>query len=217
MAIDCCFSGCCKRQGHQPIAQAAGRIQPLAVVAARQAGGYLGRLVLGKLDDLPVREMSVGKVELVNHVVFTAADQQSFSVGGEAEAVERLGQGDARHDAGRLEIDDGDLMRSIAGMQDRGPIALRVQGHIDGKIAQFDLLAHRSQRPLVGQQHGAVGLQSGQGGSSSRGSVGGSLAKTPIAAGRTSRADITSPKKNRRCINTVSWSLGELRSVSQPL
>ena len=84
-----------QRQGHQPIAQAAGRIEPFAVVAARQAGGHLGRLLLGKLDDLAVREISVGKVELVNHVVFTAADQQSLSVGGEAEAVERLGQGDA--------------------------------------------------------------------------------------------------------------------------
>ena len=68
-----------------------------------------------------------------------------------------------RHDAGRLEIDDGDFMRSIARMQDRGPIALRVQGHIDGKIADLDLLACRSQRPLVRQQHGAVGLQSRQG------------------------------------------------------
>ena len=131
-------------------------------MAARQAGGYLGRLLLGELDDFAVREIPVGKVELVDNVVFAAADQQLFSVGGEAEAVERLWQGDTRHDAGRLEIDDDDFMRSIARMQNRGPIALRVQGHIDGKVPDFDLLARRPQRPLVRQQHGPVGLQSRQ-------------------------------------------------------
>ena len=119
-------------------------------------------MCFGNFDDLAVREIPVGKVELVDDVVFAAADQQLFSVGGEAETVERLGQGDARHDAGRLEIDDDDFMRSIARMQDHGPIALRVQGHVDGKIPDFDLLARRPQRPLVRQQHGAVGLQSRQ-------------------------------------------------------
>ncbi len=42
-------------------------------------------------------------------------------------------------------------------------MALRVQGHIDGKISHFDLLAGRSQRPLVWQEHRSVGLQSRQG------------------------------------------------------
>ena len=37
--------GMLQRQRHQPIAQAAGRVERLAVVAARQAGRHLGRLV----------------------------------------------------------------------------------------------------------------------------------------------------------------------------
>ena len=75
-------------------------------MAARQAGGHLHYLFLWEVDGFAVREVAVGKVELVDNVVFAAADQQLFSVGVNAEAVECPRQGDPRHDAVRLQIDD---------------------------------------------------------------------------------------------------------------
>ena len=151
-----------QRQGRQAVAQAARRVEPLAIVAARQAGGHLQYLFLWDIDDFAVREVAIGKVELVDNVVFAAADQQLFSVGCEGETVECPWQRDARHDALRLQIDDDDFVRSIAGMQDRGPIALGCNGHVDREIPQFDLPAGRPQRPLVRQEYGAVVLRSRQ-------------------------------------------------------
>ena len=161
--IGCCCFGGLQCRDHEPIAHAAGRIEPLAVATARQARGDLSGLVLRELDDLAARQTPVGKAESVDNVVFTAAGQQVVSAGSETEAVECLGQRDARKDGGSLQIDDDDFMRSITGVQHRGPIAAGVQGDIHRKIPHLDLRAGWSQRPLIGQENGAIGLDSRQG------------------------------------------------------
>ena len=49
-------------------------------------------------------------------------------------------------------------MLAVAGMQDGGVSATRMNADIDWEIPQFDLPAHGSERPLVGKQNRTVAL-----------------------------------------------------------
>jgi hypothetical protein len=49
-------------------------------------------------------------------------------------------------------------------VEDDRRLAVGMEGDGDGKVADYRLLAHRPQRPLVGQDDGAVGLRAGAAG-----------------------------------------------------
>ena len=61
-----------------------------------------------------------------------------------------------------LEIDDHHLVLAVAGVQHGEPAAAWVQSQVDRKVAKYELLAGRPQRPLVGQQHGPTRLDAGK-------------------------------------------------------
>ena len=47
-------------------------------------------------------------------------------------------------------------MFSVPRVQDGGPLAGRMDGDVDGEVAEEEVLARRPQRPLIGQLHLAV-------------------------------------------------------------
>src|SRR5262249_59397737 len=124
-----------ERHASDGVAPGAADEERLPVGADRQAAGdeLLG---LGRDRDLPrVGQEAVGEVEAVDDLVLAAAGEEAAAVGGEADAVERLVDAGAADDGtGRAgagpaaDVHDGDFVFAEAGMQDREPLAARVDG-----------------------------------------------------------------------------------------
>src|SRR5712691_7780619 len=91
-----------------------------------------------------------------------AAGEQVLAVGREAQPVKRLIEPDVADDLLALEIDNLNLVVAVASVQHRQPAAAGVEGQVDGKVAEPDLFADGPERPLVRQQDGTPGLDTGQ-------------------------------------------------------
>ena len=81
---------------------------------------------------------------------------------GDRDAVERLAERDLRDGFAGFHLEDAHFVLAPTAVQHRGKHAAGMQRDVDRKIADAQLPADRAQRPLVGQQHGAVELKPGQ-------------------------------------------------------
>lgn len=91
-----------------------------------------------------------------------ATAEEAVAIGGKLEAVERLVEGDVRYSLAREKIDDAELVRAVAAVQNGCETPARMHRDINRKIAQLDLSPGGPEGPLVGQEHRAIGLFSGQ-------------------------------------------------------
>src|SRR5262249_47341624 len=77
----------------------------------------------------------------------------------------------------------GDLLFAEATLEYGEPLTAGVQGQVDGEVANEDLFASRVERPLIGQEDGAVGADAGQGRARGRRGWGGRLVGGPAESG----------------------------------
>ena len=97
-----------------------------------------------------VRQVAILEMEGVHDLALAAAGKELPTVRREREPVERLGQAYPVDNLRFLQIDHGNLVLAVAGMKDRQPTAAGMQRQVDRKVAQFQLLAGGTERPLVG-------------------------------------------------------------------
>ena len=100
--------------------------------------------------------------EAMDDLIAGPTAEEPVARGVEGQAVEALLEAHAADDLQSLEVHHHHLVLAVPAMQDSGEGAAGVDGDVDGKIAQRELAPHGAQGPLVGEQHGAVGPQSGQ-------------------------------------------------------
>src|SRR5262249_21289194 len=115
--------------------------------------------------DLPmVRKESLIELIGVNDLKLAAAGEQGFAIRRKAQSIITLIDSHPADDFWPRSFDmyDGHSMIAIAGVQDRQPFAAGMQGHVDRKIAELDLLAGRFQRPLVGELNHSARLHARQ-------------------------------------------------------
>src|SRR5882762_8931419 len=91
-----------------------------------------------------------------------ATAEEAVAIGGKLEAVERLVEGDVRDGLAREKIDDAELVRAVAAVKHGCEAPAGMHRDINRKIAQLDLATDGPEGPLVGQEHRAIGLLSGQ-------------------------------------------------------
>ena len=98
----------------------------------------------------------------VNHLRRRAANVELPSIRRPGEPIKCLFQRNLRDERARLGIEDPDLVLTPTAVQDGGKRTGWVQRDVHRKIAHHSVLPHRTQRPLVGQQHRAVTLEAGK-------------------------------------------------------
>ena len=87
------------------------------------------------------------------------AAKEPFAVLGKDQPVERLFQRGPADQVVRGQFHHRDFVLAITGMKHGGKFAARMHRHVHRKVTQQDLLAHRAEKPLVGQQHPAISLR----------------------------------------------------------
>ena len=94
---------------------------------------------------------------------------EPVAVAGEGEPLERLFKPGLREQFPLHDVEHGEFVRAVAAVQDDGVPPVGVHGDRRGEVADANLPACGSERPLVRQDHRSVGLRSGRSGAGLRG------------------------------------------------
>ena len=127
--------------------------------------------MIGQADFLVVVKIAVGEAEFVDQVVLPPADKQPLAARRKAQAVKGRRQDHAGDDAAVRQIDDHHRVRPVARVQHGGPTALRVQRHVDRKVADLDLPAAGRSDHWLGSSTAPPGWAPGSFRASSRASA----------------------------------------------
>src|SRR5262245_44018915 len=97
----------------------------------------------------------------VDDFIAAAAAKELLSIFGEGQAIEGFVDRGARDDFFVGEIDGNDFVLAVAGIKDGGVFVRGMNGDVDGKIAEENLLADGPEPPLIWQQHRTAGPLAG--------------------------------------------------------
>jgi hypothetical protein len=100
-----------------------------------------------------VAQRSVAENKRVDHLIARAAAKKLLPVPGKFESVKRFFNPGPGTDGTGLQVNDRDFVFAVAAVQHGGEAVAGMNGHINRKIPEHDLLTHRPQRPLVREQN----------------------------------------------------------------
>src|SRR5258708_27960318 len=104
-----------------------------------------------------IRKVSFAEVEGMDSLLACAAAVQARTVRIKGQPVKGFFDAGVANYFSARNGDNNDLVLAIARMQYRREATARMHRDVDGKIAQYNLLADRPERPLIRQKHAAIG------------------------------------------------------------
>ena len=117
-------------------------------------------IVGGKHPHGPLRgDPAASESKEMEHSVARPAAHQGPSVGGEGQSLEALVDRPRLDDASGRQVDNPDLVPSVAAVKNRGVTPGGIEREAEREITEPDLPARRPDGPLVVQQGRPVGLQ----------------------------------------------------------
>src|SRR5579884_2228045 len=135
--------------------------QVLALRIDRHAAGNKSFELASHAKPPMMGEQAVVEIPGMDDFLFAAAGKQPFAIRRKAQTVKRLIDFYPANDLLGIawKCDDDNFMSPVASMEDSEPMAAGMQGHVNRKIAERQLLAGWPQRPLVGQANHSIRLQ----------------------------------------------------------
>ena len=142
------------------VPQKIGCVKTLSVARHGNPGGHAPLLGVVQGNRAIVVQITTGEVKSMHHLIACTAAKELMAIRRKGQAVKRFVHGNPRDDVVRLQVHDHDFVLAVAAMEHGGVAAVRRHGDVHREITEGNLLSHRSQHPLVGQQHRAVAARS---------------------------------------------------------